>query len=155
MRDLNLGVTIELKQLEEVPLANLTDESFLHRQESTTSYLKKIEDINVEILDLYVVYDVPENDEKKLDEIKSNSKYAIGIGDRIAVIAKRLHDRDNPPPTGSGVSVKNPRLSYRVSNVANLMGSLKIKWLLRIFFSNFIIVLISLVNCPILVNLFV
>ena len=109
-------VTIELKQLEEVPLANLSDESFLRRQESITSYLKKIKDINVEMLDLYVVYDVPDDDEKKLDEIKSQSEYAIEIGDRIAVIAKRLHDRDNPPPTSSGVlgskesSVKLPRL---------------------------------------------
>ena len=58
----------------------------------------------MEILDLYVVYDIPDDDEKKLDETKSQNEYAIEIGDRIAITAKHLHDRGKPPLTGSGVS---------------------------------------------------
>ena len=48
----------------------------------------------MEILDLYVVYDIPDDDEKKLDETKSQNEYAIEIGDRIVITAKHLHDRD-------------------------------------------------------------
>ena len=38
-------VTIELKKLEEVPIDDLTSESFLRRQESISSYLEKIEEL--------------------------------------------------------------------------------------------------------------
>ena len=91
-------VTIELKKLEEVPIDDLTSESFLRRQESISSYLEKIEEVNVAILDVYIVYDIPDDDDGKVKEITNQSQYAIEIRDRLAVIAKCLHDKDNPPP---------------------------------------------------------
>ena len=96
-------VTIELKKLED----DLTSESFLRRQESISSYLKKIEEVNVAILDVYIVYDIPDDDDGKVKEITNQSQYAIEIRDRLAVIAKCLHDKDNPPPPTNVSSSKD------------------------------------------------
>ena len=70
-------ITIELKKLEEVPMDDLTSESFLHRQESISSYLEKIEEVNVPILDVYIVYDIPDDDDGKVKEMTNQSQYAI------------------------------------------------------------------------------
>ena len=100
--------------MKEVPIDDLTSESFLRRQESISSYLEKIEEVNVAILDVYIVYDIPDDDDGKVKEITNQSQYAIEIRDRLAVIAKSLHDKDNPPPptnvSSSKDSVKLPRL---------------------------------------------
>ena len=92
----------------------MISESFTHRQESISSYLQRIEDINVEILDVYITYDVSDGDDGKVSEITNQSQYAIEISDRLAVIAKQLHDRDKPSPStnvsGSKESVKLLRL---------------------------------------------
>ena len=107
-------ITVELKQLEDVPLDDLTSEAFLRRQESISSYLNRIEDINVEILDIYITYDVKDDDVGKVSEITNQGNYAIEIRDRLAVIAKQLKDKESPPPpvsvSSSKDNVKLPRL---------------------------------------------
>ena len=50
------------------------------------------------ILDVYIVYDIPDDDDGKVKEITNQSQYAIEIRDRLAVIAKCRHYEDNPPP---------------------------------------------------------
>ena len=62
-------VTIELKKLEEVPIEDLTSVSFLRSQESISSYLEKIEEANVAILDVFIVYDIRDDDDGKVKEI--------------------------------------------------------------------------------------
>ena len=107
-------VTVELNQLVSIPSDQLTSELFEHRQESIIAYLEKIEDVNVSILDIYITHDVDDDNPQKIEEIKGQGDYAVSVRDKLAAVAKLLHDKSKPVKPNSGsineTAVKLPRL---------------------------------------------
>ena len=55
-------VTISLGQLQQVSDDDLTEELLEHRQNAIRVYLAKIEETNVEILEVYIVYGIEDTD---------------------------------------------------------------------------------------------
>ena len=105
-------VTISLNELQKVKDDDLTEELFDRRQSAIQVYLDKIEETNIEILEVYIIHGVGDADQRKIDEIQDQVVYSDEVNDKLARVAKRLKDKVKPPvPVLSNVSaVKLPQL---------------------------------------------
>ena len=105
-------VIIALDQLQQVSDDDLTEELLEHRQNAIRVYLDKIEETNVEILEVYIVYGIEDTDQRKIGEIQSQVDYSDDVSDKLAQVANRLKDKVKPSvPTASHTSaVKLPQL---------------------------------------------
>ena len=106
-------VTISLNQLQALPDDDLTQERFDRRQDAIKVYLDKIEEVNIEILEIFILHQVPDTDQRKVAEIKNQVDYSDEVSDKLAVVAKRLRDKVKPAPlpsVGNASAVKLPQL---------------------------------------------
>ena len=84
-------ITVALKNLSSIPIDDLTKENFLRRQEAIDQYLQKVNDVNEQILDLYLDNEVSEDDPDKQEEITNQVVYTSQIQDELASIECKLN----------------------------------------------------------------
>ena len=89
-------ITVALNKLCSLSIDDLTKENFLRRQEAIEQYLQKVQDINDQILDVFLDKDVSETDPTKLDEISSQVEYTAQIHDELAKIECNIDAKSQP-----------------------------------------------------------
>ena len=111
-------ITVALNKLCSLSIDDLTKENFLRRQEAIEQYLQKVQDINDQILDVFLDKDVSETDPTKLDEISSQVEYTAQIHDELAKIECNINAKSQPDVVTSKsdplMAVKLPKLTCKV-----------------------------------------
>ena len=104
-------ITVALKNLSAIPVADLTKENFLHRQETIDQYLQKILVVNDQILDLFIDHNVSKDDPTKQEEITKQVEYTALIQDELASIECQLNAKSQP---NVGTSKPDPEMSVKL-----------------------------------------
>ena len=107
-----------MNKLCSLSIDDLTKENFLRRQEAIEQYLQKVQDINDQILDVFLDKHVSETDPTKLDEISSEVEYTAQIHDELSKIEFKINAKSQPDVVTSKpdplMAVKLPKLTCKV-----------------------------------------
>ena len=108
-------ITVALKKLEALADNELTREIFLRRQESIDQYLQKVQSVNEDIFEVFLVKDIDEDDPSKVQEITCQVEYADEVHDRLAKVERKLNGASQPDAASSksGFAVKLPKLQCK------------------------------------------
>ena len=79
-------IIVALNSFCSLSIDDLTKENFLRHQEAIEQHLQKVQDINDQILDVFLDKDVSETDPTKLDEISRQVEYPAQIHDELSKI---------------------------------------------------------------------
>ena len=111
-------MTVALNSLCSLSIDDLTKENFLRRQEAIEQYLQKVQDINDQILEVFLDKDVSETDPTKLDEISRQVDYTSQIHDELSKIECKINAKSQPDVDTSKpdplMAVKLPKLTCKV-----------------------------------------
>ena len=106
-------ITAALKNLQQIDVKTLTEETFSSRNEDVMQFLHKIDELNEQIIDLFDDASLSENDDKRVQEMDNQVAYRVSITDKLGLIATAVKRNSAPPNKNANEAksaVKMPKL---------------------------------------------